>query len=431
MVTAGSADAWERADELLERMDPPEFPDREFDITEYGAVGDSDHDCTDAFERAILACTEAGGGRVVVPDGTYRTGAIHLADDVELHLKSDATVRFAREPERYLPVVHTRYEGIEVRNYSPFIYVADRSNVAITGTGTLDGRADEDHWWDWSGGDHPNEYDAKDELADMVDAGVPVDERVFGDGHHLRPNLVQFYECENVLVEGVTMVDSPMWHLHPVLCRNVTVRNVTIDTPRGSNTDGCNPESCRDVHIDGCSFNTGDDCLSFKAGKGADGRQVDQPCENALVENCEMSDGNGGVVVGSETTGGIRNIFARDCRMSSPNLKRALRIKSNAERGGYVRGIYFEDIDVGRARNAAVEIALDYANVRTGPHKPLVTDIDIRGLHVKESSRALRLVGVEDNPIGNLRLSECIFESIDRADRRENVERIVMENVHI
>lgn len=431
MVTEKTSEAWKQVEEMLDRIDPPLFPEREFVITAYGAVGDGETDCTDAFERAITDCTQAGGGRVVVPNGTYRTGAIHLADGVELHLESEATIRFSRDPEQYLPVVHTRYEGVEVKNYSPFIYAFECENIAITGTGTINGQADETNWWDWSGGDHPNEYDSKDELAELIDKGVPVDDRIFGGDHYLRPNLVQFYDCENVLVQGVTMVDSPMWHLHPVLCTNVTITGVTVNTPRGSNTDGCNPESCTDVHVRNCSFNTGDDCLCFKSGKGEDGRRVDAPCEYALVENCEMSDGNGGIVIGSETSGGVQKIFARDCRMSSPNLKRALRIKTNAERGGYVREIYYENIDVGKAANTAIEVALDYANVRTGSHHPTVSDISIRELHVEESTRALTLIGVSENAIRELRLTDCVFESIARPDRREHVERLIMENVRI
>ncbi|GAA3142150.1 glycoside hydrolase family 28 protein [Nonomuraea salmonea] len=315
---AEAGTAWSRVPAIRRRIRPPRFPARTFPITRYGATADGVTPCTEAFRRAVEACAAAGGGRVLVPAGTYLTGAIHLADDVELHLEAGATIRFSRDPADYLPVVATRYEGVELMNYSPFIYAHGRTNVAITGSGVIDGQADATHWWDWSNDPPPSEGPDKRLLAQLAEDGVPVAERVFGEGHYLRPNLIQLYRCRNVLIEGVTVKDSPMWNIHPVLCRNVTIRGVTVDSPRGPNNDGCDPESCVDVLIENCTFDTGDDCVALKAGKNADGRRVNEPCLNVLVTGCVMRDGNGGVTVGSETTGGVRWVFAWDCEMSSP-----------------------------------------------------------------------------------------------------------------
>ncbi|WP_019813200.1 glycoside hydrolase family 28 protein [Saccharomonospora saliphila] len=413
----------------MRRVRPPRFPDRDFDITEFGAVGDGKTDCTSAIRAAIAECHSSGGGRVVVPPGTFATGAVHLLSDTNLHLSAGATLAFSRDPADYLPVVYTRYEGVELWNYSPLVYAHRERNVAITGTGVIDGRADDSHWWDWTGGAPPNESPDKTRLNELAAAGAPVAQRVFGGGHHLRPNMVQFYSCENVLVEGVTLRDSPMWNLHPVLCRNVTVRSVVVDSPHGPNNDGIDPESCTDVVIENCVINTGDDCVALKSGKNADGRRVDVPCENVVVLDCEMADGNGGVTIGSETSGGIRNLFVRRCAMSSPRLERAIRIKSNPERGGTIEKIYVHQVNVGQAADAVVEMVLNYANVTTGAFPPDLHGVVISQLTAANAPRALNMIGDETHPIRDIRLHACRFDAMSEADVIRNVEGLVLNQV--
>ncbi len=425
------APAWARVPQIRRRIRPPRFPGRTFPITDHGAIGDGTTKCTDAFKQAIAACAAAGGGRVLVPAGTYLTGAIHLADAVELHLAPAATIRFSRDPADYLPVVHTRYEGIELMNYSPFIYAYGRTNVAITGRGTIDGQAGAAHWWDWSGDPPPSEGPDKKLLAAMAELGVPVAERVFGEGHTLRPNLIQLYRCRNVLIEGVTVKDSPMWNIHPVLCVNVTIRDVTVDSPHGPNNDGCDPESCVDVLIERCEFSTGDDCVAIKAGENADGRRVDAPSMNVLVGSCVMRDGNGGVTVGGETTGGVRWVFAWNCTMSSERLERAIRVKTNPERGGYVRDLYFKDITVGQAADAVVEVALNYENKHTGPYFPDVRDRDIRSLRAGRAPRAFNLIGNPGNPIRDVRVTDSVFAEMTEAGVVQDVTGLVLHDVWI
>ncbi|MFC4113345.1 glycoside hydrolase family 28 protein [Nonomuraea zeae] len=427
----GEPAAWARVALIKRRIKPPRFPRRTFPVTGHGAVGDGTTKCTDAFAQAIAACAAAGGGRVLVPAGTYLTGAIHLADNVELHLEAGAAIKFSRDPADYLPVVPTRYEGVELMNYSPFIYALDRTNVAITGAGVIDGQADATHWWDWSGDPPPSERPDKDLLARLAEEGVPVAERVFGAGHYLRPNLIQLYRCRNVLIEGVTVKDSPMWNIHPVLCTNVTVREVTVDSPHGPNNDGLDPESCQDVLIERCEFNTGDDCVAIKAGKNADGRRVNAPSVNVLVDSCVMRDGNGGVTIGSETTGGVRWVFAWNCTMSSTRLERAVRIKTNPERGGYVRDVYFKDITVGQAADAVIEVALNYENKSTGPYYPDVGAIDIRGLKAGQAPRAFNLIGNPANPIKGVRVANSVFEQMAEADVVSDVTGFELHNVWV
>ncbi len=209
-----------------------------------------------------------------MPPGVFQTGAIHLKSNVNLHLAEGATLKFSADPAKYLPVVYTRFEGTECMNYSPLIYAFEQENIAVTGRGVLDGSASNDNWWKWarrgpSGGDPPARADITN-LRDMAERGVPVKERVFGAGHYLRNSFIQPYRSKNILIEGVRIINSPMWEIHPVLSTNVTVRGVTVDT-HGPNNDGCNPESSRDVLIEDCVFDTGDDCIAIKSGRDADG----------------------------------------------------------------------------------------------------------------------------------------------------------------
>ncbi|WP_350274380.1 glycoside hydrolase family 28 protein [Kribbella sp. HUAS MG21] len=417
--------------EILRRIRPPRFPDRRYDVTDFGAVGDDATDCTAAFRAAIETCHRAGGGHVVVPAGDYRTGAVHLLSRVDLHLAEGARLAFSQDPAAYLPVVATRYEGTECYNYSAFVYAYGQRDIAVTGKGILDGRADATHWWDWTGGPPPNEGPDKTLLLQLAADGVPVEERVFGEGHHLRPNLLQFNRCENVLLEGITVKDSPMWNIHPVLCRNVTVRGVTVDSPHGPNNDGIDPESCTDVLIEDCTISTGDDCIAFKSGKDADGRRVNVPARYAVVRNCEMADGNGGVTAGSETSGGVMDIFVRDCRMSSPHLERAIRIKSNPQRGGTIANIDVRRVEVGQAADAAIEIVLNYANVVTGAYPPDVRDITISQLTVASAPRALNLLGLPDVPLRDIHLHQCRFDAMTEQNVIEQVEGLRLNQVWI
>jgi len=305
----------------------------------------------------------------------------------------------------------------------------------LAGEGTLDGQATCDTWWPW-GGKHrctaePNhQRKARAALMDMAEKGVPVDKRVFGEGGYLRPMFVQPYRCANVLVDGVTIVNSPMYELHPVLCRNVTVRNVTVSS-HGPNNDGCDPESCDGVLIDGCTFDTGDDCIAIKSGRNADGRRLHTPSQNIVIQNCTMKDGHGGVTIGSECTGGVRNVYARDCKMDSPNLERVLRFKNNAMRGGVIEHIYMKDVDAGQVSGPAIDVDLMYEEGPKGPYEPIVRDVEVVNLKVKKSRAALSIRGYEKVPVRNVHLRNCTFEQTAQPNAIENVEDLKLENVTI
>ncbi|MHC4597229.1 MAG: glycoside hydrolase family 28 protein [Planctomycetota bacterium] len=417
---------WEQVHGILSRINAPRFPNRDFKLTSYGAVGDGQTDCTEAFKKAISAAHEAGGGRVVVPAGSFLTGAIHLQSNVNLHVSKGAVIRFSLNPSKYLPVVYTRFEGVECMNYSPLIYAYEQENIAITGKGTLDGQASDENWWRWK----QIQGDDVNALRNQGETGVPVERRVHGGGKLMRPNMIQPYKCQNILIEGVTIRNSPMWHIHPVLSTNITVRNVKV-IGHGPNNDGCNPESCKDVLIKGCYFDTGDDCIAIKSGRNNDGRRVNVPSENIIIQNCEMRDGHGGVVIGSEMTGGVRNVFAENCTMDSPNLDRALRIKTNSVRGGTVENIYLRNITVGQVAEAVLKINFLYGEGDTGNYTPTVRNINLENITSRKSKYVVSIRGYDRSPIRDVRLENCTFNNVEKSNVCVGVENLVFENVKI
>ena len=428
---------WALVPSILARISAPVFPDRDFEVTRYGARGDGTTDCTAAFGQAIAACHAAGGGRVVVPAGRFATGPIHLRSNVNLHVTEGATIAFARDPRAYLPPVFTRWEGMELMGYSPLIYAFEQENVAVTGTGTLDGQADRAHWWPWKGNvadgwvrGTPTQKPARDRLMADVEAGAPVAARVYADGSYLRPQFIQPYRCRNVLIADVRIINSPMWEVHPVLCTNVTVRGVRVETT-GPNNDGCNPESCRDVLIEGCLFDTGDDCIAIKSGRNADGRRLNVPSENIVVRNCRMKEGHGGVTIGSEISGGVRNVFVEQCTMDSPVLDRALRFKNNAARGGVLEHIYMRDVTVGEVADAVLSIDLHYEEGAAGAFTPVVRDVEMRNVTSRKSNYGIYVRAIPNSVIEDIRLIDCRFDGVARGNLAEQVRGLVLEDVRV
>jgi unsaturated rhamnogalacturonyl hydrolase len=432
-AAAADAVSWRTAEEIVARIKPPTFPNRDFAITEFGATSGGKTDCTAAITKAITTCNAAGGGRVIVPAGIWLTGAIHLKSNVNLHVSEGATLLFSTDPAAYLPVVYTRWEGTECMNYSPFIYAFEQENIAVTGTGTLDGQASEENWWAWAKRDSTNKSPAGPDAAALVASGdknVPVAQRVYGAGHFLRPNFFQPNRCKNVLIEGVHIRRSPMWEIHPVLCTNVTVRNLDI-LSHGPNNDGCDPEASRDVLIEGCTFDTGDDCIAIKSGRNDDGRRVGVAVENLIIRQCTMKDGHGGVVIGSEVAGGCRNVFAEDCTMDSPNLERVLRIKSNARRGGVVENLFLRNITVGRVAEAILTVDFLYEEGANGAHQPVLRNVQLDHVTAKSTPRIFYIASFEGATIDGIKLSHCRFSGVEAAELVEHAGRIELDDVMI
>ncbi len=424
---------WQTADEILARIKAPTFPNRDFPITDFGAVPGGKVDCTTAIAKAITACNVAGGGRVVVPAGDWLTGAIHLKSNVNLHVAEGATLRFSTDPAAYLPVVFTRWEGTECMNYSPFIYAFEQENIAVTGTGTLDGQATEENWWAWAKKGPDKKSPASPDAAALVasaDQAVPVAQRIYGAGHKLRPNFFQPYRCKNVLIDGLHIRRSPMWEINPVLCTNVIVRNLDINS-HGPNNDGCDPEASRDVLIEGCTFDTGDDCIAIKSGRNDDGRRVGVPAENLIIRKCTMKDGHGGVVIGSEISGGCRNVFVEDCTMDSPSLERALRFKSNARRGGLLENFFMRNVTIGQVAEAIITVDFLYEEGANGPHRPVLRNVQLENVTGRSTPRLFYIAGFPGATIDGIKLSHCRFFGVETAELVTHAGRIELDDVTI
>jgi polygalacturonase len=430
-------DPWAEADSIAAHFPLPRIPARDFVVTDFGAIGDGTTDCSEAFRRAIDTCSSLGGGRVLVPAGTYLSGPIRLRSNVNLHLSDRAVIRFERDTKKYLPAVFTRFEGVELMNYSPLIRAMDDSNIAITGNGTLDGRADNEHWWPWKGAPEygwregmPKQDEARARLFDMAEHNIPPEERIFGEGSYLRPSFVEPYNCRTVLISGITVINSPMWEIHPVLCRNVTIEDVHIDS-HGPNNDGCNPESSTDVIIRNCTFSTGDDCIAIKSGRNADGRRINIPSENIVIRGCRFADGHGGITLGSEISGGVRKVFAEDCDLGSPILFSALRIKSNAVRGGTLEHIFLRDIRVGHVNRAVVDVDLSYEEGHNGRFLPVIRDVSIERMTVNSCTSAFHLVGYDDAPLRDFTLKDCTFDSVKEQPVVDHIIGLHITNVKL
>lgn len=432
-ATAGPG--WHRADQIVRRVQAPVFPDRDFPVEEYGAVGDGQTDCTAAIDAAIRAAHEAGGGRVLVGPGRYRTGPIALRARTNLHLAAGAVLSFVTEPERYLPAVLTRWQGVEVMGYSPLVRANDTHDVAITGQGVLDGGADSSRWWPWSGlrqygwsDGMPTQEGDWSALVEMVRQGVPPSERIVAPGRHFRPNMIEFYRCRNVWVQGVTIVRSPMWEIHPVLRTGVLVEDVTISS-HGPNNDGVDPESCTDVVIRRCSFDVGDDAIAIKSGREEDGERVGVPCRNVVIEDCTMTMRYGAFTIGSELTGGVSDVYVRRCRIGGPELWYGLYIKTNAARGGYVENVYVDGVQASSLQRELVSCNFHRGEGANGPRTPLVRNLEITNVRVGRARRALHLAGFAHSPITDVRVTDCVFESMAEQDAVADVVGMVLTNV--
>ncbi|QQS35305.1 MAG: glycoside hydrolase family 28 protein [Ignavibacteriales bacterium] len=435
--TSTPGDEWVQVEQILNRIKPPQFPERIFNITDFGAKADGETDCTVAFKSAIAECSKNGGGMVYVPEGIFLTGAIHLKSNVNLHLAENAVIKFSDDKAKYLPLVFSRWEGVECMNYSSLLYAYGQENIAVTGKGILDGQGSVNNWWPWKGKKEggwktgePHQKEGRDKLFKMAEDNIPPEERIMGEGYYLRPNFVHFYKTKNILIEGVTFKDSPMWFINPVLCENISVLGVTVEG-LGPNNDGCNPESCKDVLIKDCYFNTGDDCIAIKSGRNNDGRRINVPSENIVIQNCIMKEGHGGVVLGSEISGGVKNVFAENCKMDSPHLERAFRIKTNSVRGGIIENIHVRNIEVGEVSEAVIKINFYYEEGDAGKFIPVVKNISIKNVTAQKSEFAVWIKAYEHSPVKNVLVENCTFNKVKNESVIENVEGLTIRSSKI
>lgn len=394
-------------------------------LTNVVYISDFEQHGKDTIQTAVNTCSKMGGGTVVVPKGEWKSGAIHLKSNISLHLEDGAVITFSDTPSDYLPVVFTRWEGMECYNYSPLIYANSCENISITGNGTLIGNGQ--LWWHWK----ELQQAAAEELCYAEFKGIPPEKRIFGtEAAALRPSFIQPINCKNVILDGFTVTNGPQWTIHPVYCENVTVRNVTVST-HGPNTDGLNPDSCRNVLIENCTFDTGDDCIAINSGMNEDGWRVNKPCENIEIKNCTMNGGHGAVVIGSAMSGGVNNVYAHNCKISG--TMQGIRLKSMRGRGGYVHDIKFENMEINDVTEQAIQINMFYEFSTVMPKANAPSDfcnIEIRNVKGRNAKTGIQIKGLPEHKLRNITL-ETIEITAQNAFECSDVSGIEMKNIMV
>jgi polygalacturonase len=380
----------------------PRIPAKEFSVADFGTKADGKTKDTDAIAKALDAVEKEGGGTLRFPAGTYLTGAVRLRSKVGIHLDKGATLLFSTDPADY-PVVVTRWEGTECMNYSGLLYARDASDIAITGEGTIDGQGSA--WWPWAPRARPTLVKLR-ELGETTDDPT---QRVFGTPEAgLRPTLFEPVNCQRILLEGVHFINSPFWTLHPIYCSDITARNMKL-FGTGPNTDGLNPDSCRNILIENCDFDTGDDCVTLKSGRDKDGRRVGKPTENVWVRNCTFKRGHGTVVIGSEMSGGVRNVLAEN--LTADGTDAGVRIKTRRGRGGVVENVVYRNMTLKNIAKQAITIDMFY-DVGNNPDVdqsgaeglPVIRNVLVENLKCDGADTAIVVRGLPDSPITGVTL---------------------------
>lgn len=422
-LTDDSTSRISKRNAILKNIKTPSVPANTLSILTFGAIADSISDCKPAFDRAMKKCTKLKGAKIVVPPGIYFVdGPIHLVSNVCLEIQKGARLKFTSDPARYLPVVKTSWEGTFVYNYSPFIYGYQLENVSITGEGTIDGNSSKTF----------NTWKAKQNSDQMLSRemnhkNIPVEKRIFGANHFLRPQLIQLYECKNVLIEDLFITNSPFWCIHLLKSENITIRNISYNA-KNINNDGIDPEYSKNILIENVKFNNGDDNIAIKAGRDDEGRSTAIPSENIIIRNCKFK-GLHGVVIGSEMSAGVRNVFIENCS-NGGYCKRGIFLKSNPDRGGFISDIYVNNVTFGD-----VEDCFYITSFYHGEGKGHNTDIhnvfvDSLFCH-KATSAGIVIQGFPTKKVKNIYFSNVKIDSISTGVSFTNAENIVMGNVII
>jgi polygalacturonase len=415
------ADPWETIAEPLRRISAPRIPAGSL-VADLPAAGS---DALPALTAAIAACHAGGGGRVVVPPGRHLLrGPLVLRSRVELHVPAGAELAFSGEPSDFLPPVFQRWEGCEVLSHAPLISARDAHDVALTGDGVIDGGGSRAFtaWQPLQGPDQAR-------LRDLGRDGVAVGDRVFGAGTRLRPSMFQPIGCERVLLQGVTLRDSPFWVIHPTYCRSVIVRGVTVDS-LNHNNDGCDPDSCEDVLVEGCTFRTGDDGVAIKSGRDQDAWRVGRPTRRVLIRDCTLASRINGLCIGSEMSGGVADVFIEDCRVAE--AASALYLKGNRDRGGAIEDIRMRRISVGSASAALIRFEPNYKGRGAGVHPPAMRRVLIEEVTCALADPyALFIEGDPDRPVEDVRLSRITVERAARPVWLRHARGVRLEQVRV
>ena len=403
---------------------------RYYSVVTYGAKNDSSKIATKAIAAAIAAASKKGGGTVYFPAGKYLTGPIHLKSNITLFIDAGAELHFSDRFDDYLPMVESRYEGVDVTSFSPLIYAYKAENITITGRGLINGHGK--MWWDFVEGYKQDQPRSKwQHMFDSLNKNIllPDDPRQMKRGF-LRPPFIQPMYCKNVRIEGISIINSPFWTVNPEFCENVVVDGVTIINPPSPNTDGINPESCKYVRISNCHISVGDDCITIKSGKDIPGRTKAMPAENYTVTNCTMLRGHGGVVIGSEMSGGVKKITISNCVFDGTD--RGIRIKTARGRGGIVEEIRVDNIIMKNIREQAIVLDMQYA--KTDPAPVSERTPQFRNIHLSnitaQTNQAIFINGLEEMPVEDISFNDMQFDAKSGAVIKE-ANNISFHNVRI
>ena len=410
------------------------FPKRTYLITDFGAQPDTpDEPCHEAINRAILTCSLNGGGTVVVPKGTFHTGPITLKSNVNFHVEEGAVLKFSTDQSLYFPAVITRWEGLDCYNARPLIYAYGETNIAITGKGTIDGQGSNETWWPmcgasrygWKEGMVAQRNGGRERLLMYGETSTPVYKRIMKPEDGMRPQLINLYSCNTVLIEDVTLLNSPFWVIHPLFCESLIVRGVHVFN-RGPNGDGCDPESCTNVLIEGMDFNVGDDGIAIKSGRDQDGWRIGQATENVIIRNCHFA--RWAITVRSEMSGGVRNIYIEDCKIDS--CRNGIYFKSNPDRGGYFEYLNMRRIEADVCLWGVINFRTNYHGYRGGNHPTLFRNICIEDVTCNRvDSVALMANGLPEAKLHNITLRNINVKKAPKAIQMENVVNLTLDNV--
>ncbi|WP_198411318.1 glycoside hydrolase family 28 protein [Marinimicrobium alkaliphilum] len=414
----------------MPQMERPSIPDRTFNIRDFGAETfsgsqTSDKLVTEAIHRAIEAANRAGGGKVVIPRGQWLTGPIHLMSNINLHVEEGAQVFFTTDREEYLPVVLQRHEGVEALNYSPLLYGTGLKNVAITGKGVFEGQGES--WWEW--------YRELGAPPRAVAAKSPLSRRDFGKGsgmEGMRPSFLLLWESENILIEGITLNDSPFWNVHLVYSENAIVRDVRVNSLDAPNGDGIVVDSSKNVLLEYNHLETGDDAVVIKSGMNEDGLAINIPTENVVVRNfraVNVRTGSGGVVFGSETSGGIRNVYVYNGFFDGAD--RGIRFKTERGRGNVIENIHVRDIEMHNITYEAINVNTFYTGPSAMGPSPTVRDIFIRNVSVDGVPTGISFIGLPEKWLENIHLENIEIKNAEVGAQFNRVKDLYLKNVTI
>lgn len=414
-----------KRDSILKNITGAKMPEAKVSLLDFGAKGDGKKDCLSAFKKALQQSKKKGGLRIVVPSGTYYIkGSIHLVSNTCIELQEGAVLKFDPDPKKYLPMVKTSWEGTFMQNYSPFIYGYGLENVSIIGKGTIDGNA-ASTFATW----RKNQKEAQQLSRKMNHKETPVEQRNFGEGSWLRPQLIQLYNCKNITLSDFFITNSPFWCVHLLKSENIICRGLRYDA-KLVNNDGIDPECTRNLLIEDIHFNNGDDNVAIKSGRDNDGWTMGNPSENIIIRNCHFK-GLHAVVIGSEMSGGVRNVFVENCDYAG-YCKRGLYVKTNPNRGGFVDNIYVKNCVFDEVEDLLYVTSMYAGEGMDDNHFTTVKNIYVENMRCRKArAAAIVLQGTAAKPIANVVLKNIDVAEVKNALSMDNTEGVYFSDCHL